>query len=147
MFLKRKSRICVNGKEQAFGRDHWETYAHVASWATIQLLLLLSSTMSLKTRQVDYTPAFPQAILADPVFMKVPQGWYATDDGVLHQHSDPKYNDRKNFLRLKRNLYGCKQAARNWLKHLTTGFLPKVLLNRRQIVVCFYEMIVLLSFM
>ncbi len=35
MLLKLKARICVNGKEQAFGRDYWETYAPVASWAAI----------------------------------------------------------------------------------------------------------------
>jgi len=70
--LKHKSRIYVNGKEQAFGRDYWETYAPVASWATIPMLLILSSLMNLKTQQVDYTQAFPQALLEDPVFMRVP---------------------------------------------------------------------------
>lgn len=35
--LNHKSRICVNGKEQSFGRDYWETYAPVASWATIRM--------------------------------------------------------------------------------------------------------------
>jgi hypothetical protein len=59
VLLKYKSRICVNGKEQEFGRDYWETYAPVASWTTIRLLMLLSSIMNLKTRQVDYTQAFP----------------------------------------------------------------------------------------
>jgi hypothetical protein len=32
ILLKYKSRLCVNGKEQAFGRDYWETYAPVAAW-------------------------------------------------------------------------------------------------------------------
>jgi hypothetical protein len=32
---KYKSRLRVNGKEQAFGRDYWETYAPVAAWSTI----------------------------------------------------------------------------------------------------------------
>jgi hypothetical protein len=121
--LKHKSRICVNGKEQAFGRDYWETYAPVASWATIRLLILLSSIMNLKTRQVDYTQAFPQAILDDPVFIKISQGWYIDTKGDLQQHSDPKYNDSTHYLKLKRNLYGCKQAARNWFKHLTKGLI------------------------
>jgi len=42
--LKYKSRICVNGKEQSFGRDYWETYVPVASWVTIHMMLTLSST-------------------------------------------------------------------------------------------------------
>ncbi len=125
VLLKHKSRICVNGKEQAFGRDYWETYAPVASWATIRLLILLSSIMSLKTRQVDYTQAFPQAALEDPVYMKIPQGWYVDNSGNLRQHPDPKYNDTTHYLKLKRNLYGCKQAARNWFKHLTNGLIAE----------------------
>jgi hypothetical protein len=123
VLLKHKARICVNGKEQAFGRYYWETYAPVASWSTIRLLLLLSTLMNLKTRQVDYTQAFPQAKLEDPVYMKVPQGWYVDSTGELAQHNDPTYNDTSHYLKLKRNLYGCKQAARNWFKHLTDGLI------------------------
>jgi len=73
---KYKSRLCVNGKEQAFGRNYWETYAPVAAWSTIRLLLYLSTVMNLKTRQVDYTSAFPQVDLDVPVYMRIPQGWY-----------------------------------------------------------------------
>jgi hypothetical protein len=123
--LKHKSRICINGKEQAFGRDYWETYAPVVSWATIRLLILLSTIMNLQTRQVDYTQAFPQAILEDAVFMKVPQGWFVNQKGDLQQHTDPKYNDTSHYLRLKRNLYGCKQAAQNWFKHLANGLIAE----------------------
>jgi hypothetical protein len=47
--LKYKSRICVDGSQQAYGRDYWESYA----------LLLLSSILDLKQCQVDYTQAFP----------------------------------------------------------------------------------------
>jgi hypothetical protein len=81
----------------------------------------LSSIMDLKTRQVDYTQAFPQAELTDPVFMKVPQGWYVNASGTLQPHENPKFNDTSHYLCLKRNLYGCKQAACNWYKHLTAG--------------------------
>jgi hypothetical protein len=86
-------------------------------------MILLSTLMNLKTRQVDYTQAFPQAKLDEPVYMKVPQGWFVTPTGDLAQHDDPKYNDLSHYLKLKRNLYGCKQAACNWFKHLTNGLL------------------------
>jgi hypothetical protein len=118
---KYKSRLCVNGKNQAFGRDYWETYAPVVAWSTIHLLLYFSTLLPLKTRQVDYTSAFPQADLDVPVFMKVPQGWYVNSSGVLSQHSDPKHHDTTHFLHLKKNLHGCKQAARNSFKMLSEG--------------------------
>ncbi len=60
--------------------------------------------------------AFLQADLDVPVFMKVPQGWFVSPDGTLHHHDDPRFNDTKHFLKLKKNLYGCKQAARNWFR-------------------------------
>ena len=75
--LNHKACLCVNGKEQPLGHDYWETYAPMASWSTICLLLLLSTMMNLKTRQVDYNQAFPQAKLHDPVFIKAPQGWFS----------------------------------------------------------------------
>jgi hypothetical protein len=118
---KYKSRLCINGKEQAFGRDYWETYAPVPAWPMIRLLLYLSTIFDLKTRQVDYTSAFPQADLDVPVYMRVPQGWHVNSSGRLTQHQDPKFQDKAHFLRLKKNLYGCKQAARNWFKMLSSG--------------------------
>jgi len=123
VLLKYKARLCVNGKEQAFGRDYWETYAPVAAWSTIRLLLYLSTILNLKTRQVDYTSAFPQADLDIPVYMKVPQGWFVSAAGELRQHDDPKHQDTSHYLKLKKNLYGCKQAARNWFRHLKEGLL------------------------
>jgi hypothetical protein len=80
--------------------------------------------MNLETRQVDYTQAFPQAKLDDPVFLRIPQGWYV-ENGVLRQHDNPKFNDVHHYMKLKQNLYGCKQAAHNWFKHLTQGLLKR----------------------
>lgn len=86
--LKYKYRICVNGKDQSFGRDYWETYMPVTLWATIQMMLILSSILQLKSRQVDYTQAFSQALLDDIVYIRVPQDWYI-HNGKLCQHENP----------------------------------------------------------
>jgi hypothetical protein len=91
--LKYKARLCVDGSQQQFGRDFWETYAPVVTWSTVRLILLLSTVLNLKSRQVDYTQAFPQADLPDPVFMRLPQGWFLSPNGELTQHSDPKSHD------------------------------------------------------
>jgi hypothetical protein len=99
--LKHKSRICVNGSQQLHGRDFWEVYAPVVSWPTIRLLLLLSSILNLKQHQVDYTQAFPQAPLSDPIYMRMPQGWYVDPHGKLSQHYDPTFNDRSRYIKLK----------------------------------------------
>jgi hypothetical protein len=121
--LKHKSRLCVAGSQQLFGRDFWETYAPVVSWSTVHLLLLLSTILGLETRHVDYTQAFPQAPLDDPVYMRMSQGWHVDASRNLAPHPDPTYNDTAHYIRLKRNLYGCCQADRNWFAHLTKGLL------------------------
>ncbi len=74
---------------------------------------------------MDYTQAFPQAELADPVFMRLPQGWYLDQNGTLQPHSDPKFHDTSHFIQLCRNLYGCKQATRNCFQHLNQGILSE----------------------
>ena len=38
------------------------------------MVLILSAIFGLKSHQVDYTQAFPQAPLDDPIFMQIPQG-------------------------------------------------------------------------
>ncbi len=45
--LKYKVRLCVDGSQQEHGHDYWETYAPVASWPTICLVLLLSKLCQL----------------------------------------------------------------------------------------------------
>ena len=123
--FKIKTRICVDGSQQELGLDYWETYAPVVSWSTVRLVMLLSTIMNLHNRQVDYTQAFPQALLDDPIYMKIPQGWYVGSDGKLKQHEDPKHMDKSHFIKLLRNLYGCKQAARNWFTHLNNVLLAQ----------------------
>lgn len=44
---KYKVRLCVDDSQQEHGHDYWETYAPVASWPTICLVLLLSKLCQL----------------------------------------------------------------------------------------------------
>ncbi len=78
------------------------------------------SSASAAGRLTTHKPS-PQADLTDPVFMRLPQGWYLALDGTLQPHSDPKHHDTTHYICLKKNLYGCKQAARNWFHFLKQG--------------------------
>ena len=106
---RHRSRLCVNGSQQTEGIDYTETYSPVISWTCVRIMLILSSLLGLKSRQVDYVQAFPQATLpeGEQVYMRIPTG-YKTD--------------RKNtVLKLLKNCYGLKQAAYNWNNHLKAG--------------------------
>ena len=112
--LKHKARICTDSSQQKFGIDYWQTYAPVDNWSTVRLVLVLSAILDLKSCQVDFAQAFPQAPLSDPVYLKIPQGWYVDAENNLQKHEDAKHRDRDHYIQLLRNLYGCKQGARNW---------------------------------
>ncbi len=89
-------------------------------------MLILSTILGLASCQIDYVQAFPQATLDDPVYMCIPQGrYYDTTTRCLWQHSDPAFHDQSHFIKLKCNLYGCKQAAHNWYMHLVKGQLAQ----------------------
>ncbi len=68
----------------------------LASWATIRVLLTLSSLLNLQSHQVDYKQAFHQAMLGDPMYMRVPQGWHV-ETGMLKQHNDPTLNGMQHM--------------------------------------------------
>jgi hypothetical protein len=108
---RHRSRLCIDGSRQQAGIDYTETYSPVVSWTTIRVLLILSVLLDLRTRAVDYVQAFPQAKLdeSEAVYMQIPPGYKTTR--------------KDTCLKLKRNLYGLKQASYNWHNLLKSGLL------------------------
>ena len=102
------------------GEDNDKTYAPVASWMSIRLLLTLVVAFGWHTQQVDYIAAYTKAPIDLDMYMEFPRG-FTVPGGV----------DRNTFvLKLDRNLYGQKQAGRVWYKYLhkrlitKAGFVP-----------------------
>lgn len=58
-----------------FQRDYDQTYAPVATWGSIRLLLILTLIHSWYTVQLDYVSAFPQAPVERDLYMSVPKGF------------------------------------------------------------------------
>ena len=124
--LKHKCRICADGSQQEHGVDFWDTHSPVVQWSSVRSMLILSAVLGFASRQVDFVQAFPQAPLEDDVYMRIPQGFaFDPSTGRLVQSDDPKHKDTKHCIKLKRNLYGCKQASRNWFLHLSQGLQAK----------------------
>ena len=109
--LKHKARICAHGDMQQWGQIYWETYSPVVSWLSIRTLLTLSKILELDTKSIDFVLAFPQADLDVDIFMELPSGFEVANNigGVRY------------ILRLKKNLYGLKQAGLNWFDKLRKG--------------------------
>ena len=91
---------------QQWGVNYWETYAPVASWSAVCLLLVIASLNKIPTRSIDFVLAFPQAELEVPVYMELPAGFNPKGGG-----------SKKGFvLKVVKNLNGLKNASLNWFE-------------------------------
>jgi hypothetical protein len=100
---KYKARYCVRGDLQETVQ---ETFAQVVAWSTVRLFLVLSLTLCWKTCTINFSSAFVQAPLSDPVWIHLPCGFHSGKD----QHS--------TCLQLLKSLYGLSVAPRLWYQHL-----------------------------
>jgi hypothetical protein len=124
---KWKARLNVHGGRQVHGVNFWDTYTPVVKWSTVRLVLTLSLLNGFKTRQVDFVQAFTQAPLDCPIFMEVPAGFCIVDGKLSFSGEANRNIDKDYVLRLTKNMYGLKQAGRNWYQGLhdellTIGF-------------------------
>jgi hypothetical protein len=77
---KWKARLNFDGSKQVQGVNYWETFAPVATWGTIRMVLTMVLLNNWKTIQIDYVLAFPQAeVECDNMFMKIPKGFEVPD--------------------------------------------------------------------
>ena len=106
---KWKARLCVDGSRQVKGVNYWDTYAPVVSWESVRAILTLALTKGWVTRQIDFVLAYPQADVECDLYMEIPR--------MCHVKGDKK----EHVLKLKKNLYGSKQAGKVWFQHLLKG--------------------------
>jgi len=116
-----KARLCARGFLQQYGKDFLNTFAPVARLSTIRLQVALSGRFGLKMRHLDFKSAFLQGKLDIPLYQELPEGWedflvpLLAEKGTKLQSTD--------VLRLKRGIYGLKQAAQLWYVALVKGLL------------------------
>jgi hypothetical protein len=97
---KYKARLVAKGYLQQFGKDFNETYAPVAKFKSIRLILAIAANRNQLVYQDDATSAFLNGILKEKVIMEQPDGY--------------KVNFDEYKWLLKKTLYGLKQAPREW---------------------------------
>lgn len=124
---KYKARLNIDGSKMKKGIHYDQTYAPVASWNSIRILLSLVAAMGWHTQQIDYVLAFPQAPVEKEIYMKVPKGFEIAG------------KDSNNYvLKLKRNVYGQKQAGRVWNKYLEKKLIDQVGFKQSKIDDCVF---------
>ncbi|GAA6026934.1 hypothetical protein JCM8202_005054, partial [Rhodotorula sphaerocarpa] len=96
-----KVRLVAQGFTQRPNVDFHETFAPVAKFTSIRVLLALAARHRLHVHQADVDKAYLHGALEEALYMRVPEGI----DGS-------EYNGK--VLKLDRALYGLKQAGRVW---------------------------------
>ncbi|KAG5673868.1 hypothetical protein PVAND_003879 [Polypedilum vanderplanki] len=96
--IEYKARLVAQGYSQKYGEDYDEVFAPVTRSSTFRLLLAVSGRRKYYVKQFDIKTAFLNGELKEEIYLKQPPG----------------YEINNQVLRLKKSLYGLKQAARVW---------------------------------
>jgi len=95
-----KARLTARGFTQRPGRDFDQTYALVCREESWRILLIISLTRGMRVRQYDIEGAFLNGLLKEELYVR-----------DIHATGHRAW-------RLRKSLYGTKQAAHNWNKVL-----------------------------
>ena len=98
-----KARLVAKGFTQIYGIDYDETFSPVADIKAIRILIAIAAYYDYEIWQMDVKTAFLNGHLNEDVYMVQPEGFV-----------NPKYPSR--VCKLKRSIYGLKQASRSWNK-------------------------------
>ena len=98
-----KARYVGKGFDLVYGVDFFETWTPVGRYATLRALLSICVVWDLETKHIDIKCAFLNGVLHQYVYIVQPLMFH---DGT------------RRVWKLKKALYGQKQAARKWHKAL-----------------------------
>ncbi|CAI7886327.1 unnamed protein product [Closterium sp. NIES-53] len=116
-----KSRLVAKGYQQKEKVDYKELFAPVVKPTTLRTLLADAAIKRWVVKQMDVTAAFLNGVLEEEIFMVQPERF---DDGS------------GRVLKLKKALYGMKQALRQWYLKLRGVLEETASLPQRPITHC-----------
>jgi len=110
VITRNKARLVVKGYNQEEGIDYGETFVPVARLEVVRLLLAFACMSGFKLFQMDVKSAFLNEFINDEVYVSQPPSFEE------RQHPNHVY-------KLKKALYGRKEAPRQWYERLSNFLL------------------------
>jgi hypothetical protein len=102
---KCKSHFVVRGFSQVEGVDYDETFAPVARYTSIRAVISIAAEMGWKIHQMDVKTAFLNGLIEEEVYIEQRLGFEV-------------HGRESHVCRLKKELYGRKQAPRAWYSRI-----------------------------
>jgi len=104
---RKKARLVAKGFSQIEGLDYDEIFSPVVRFESVRTILALAALEKWTVESLDVKTAFLYGNLDEEIYMEQPDGF----------RSKGKGQERK-VLRLRKAIYGLKQAARAWWTEL-----------------------------
>ena len=99
--MRYKARLVAKGFVEKYGVDFDEVFAPVARLETVRVLIAIAAQESWEIHHMDVKSAFLNGELKEEVYVELPEG-FAVE------------GREGNVLRLRKALYGLRQAPRAW---------------------------------
>ena len=106
-----KARLVAKGYAQRYGIDFTETFAPVVRFSSLRAILALAASNDYEVHQMDVKTAFLNGDLDEDIYMHQPDGYRVS--GGQEQH----------VWKLRKSLYGLKQAGRAWNKTMDAALI------------------------
>ncbi|GKA02578.1 retrovirus-related pol polyprotein from transposon TNT 1-94 [Tanacetum coccineum] len=104
------ARLVAQGYNQQEDIDYDETYALIARLESIRILLAIACANDFKLYQLDVKSAFLNGFINEEVYVAQPPGFI-------------DFKKQNYVYKLKKDLYGLKQASKAWYDRLKAFFL------------------------